>query len=57
MKETNSSYQTVACKVVQRGLGQSPAKGFFQEPDLLKKYDKYNTEELIFPKGNQIVLF
>ena len=54
---TNSSYQTVACKVVQRGLGQSPAKGFFQEPDLLEKYDKYNTEELIFPKGNQIVLF
>ena len=35
---TNSSYRTVACKVVQRSLGKSPAKSFVQELSLWKKY-------------------
>ena len=34
---TSSSYRTVACKVVQRSLGKSPAKSFVQEPSLWKK--------------------
>ena len=51
---TNSSYRTVACKVVQRSLGKSPAKSFVQELSLWKKYHKHNIEELIIPKRKQL---
>ena len=51
---TNSSYRTVACKVVQRSLGKSPAKSFVQQLSLWKKYHKHNIEELIIPKRKQL---
>ena len=51
---TNSSYRIVACKVVQRSLGKSPAKSFVQELSLWKKYHKHNIEELIIPRRKQL---
>ena len=51
---TNSSYRTVACKVVQRSLGKSPAKSFVQQLSLWKKYHKHNIEELVIPKRKQL---
>ena len=33
---TNSSYHIVACKVIQRGRGKTPAKSFFQRLNLQK---------------------
>ena len=51
---TNSSYRIVACKVVQRRLGKSPAKSFVQELSLWKKYHKHNIEKLIIPRRKQL---
>ena len=51
---TNSSYRIVACKVVQRSLGKSPAKSFVQQLSLWKKYHKHNIEELVIPKRKQL---
>ena len=51
---TNSSYRTVACKVVLRSLGKSPAKSFVQQLSLWKKYHKHNIEELVIPKRKQL---
>ena len=54
---TNSSYRTVACKVVQRSLGKSPAKSFVQELSLWKKISQTQYRGINYSKKKTIVLF
>ena len=54
---TSSSYRIVACKVVQRSLGESPARSFVQELSLWKKYHNTQNRGINYSKKKRIVLF
>ena len=54
---TNSSYRIVACKVVQRSLGKSPAKSFVQELSLWKKISQTQYRGIKYSNKKTIVLF
>ena len=49
---TNSSYHTVARKVVQRRLGKSPAKSFVQELNLQEKKSQIKCRGINYSKKN-----
>ena len=54
---TNSSYRIVACKVVQRSLGKSPAKSFVQELSLWKKISQTQYRGIKYSNKKTIILF